>query len=646
MNGVVGRLFILVGLISWCFAASGIAYAQTSRRCFAQTGFCIEGRIRQVWESSGGLSTFGYPISSLQQSAGDGPAMQVQWFERQRIELHPENAAPYDVLFGRVGVERLTQQGRDWWLFPRSTPQADCVYFAETGHTICAEFLATWRQYGLEFDGQPGTSAVESLALFGMPLSDPQVETVDGATFTVQWFERARFELHSANGPIVFGLLGTELTAGVAPQPEVTPIAPAPLPPQSTLAPTVSPTAENNRPPATRVPPVGTGVPATATRVPPANTPVPATATDVPATATRVPPTNTPVPATATPDRPPSLPPAGGLPSATRGDVEIELSIPPASAASPATIGDLVIVRVIGTNEQPITNDPMIFTVAGPDSKIVETVTVYGFGSESTEALWLWAPKPEYARGEYTITAKQGATTVGGTIIVADRTAASVPGATYPQAVVTTIRDVACINRATISNNDGVVGAPGDPFTVVLAGFSPAEVVQLYLYGTTDSITDASYIGELATIATDSKGQATYVLATTNLAEGAYQVITRAQAEDALDPDNPENPISFSSSLLAGRVDLRDDARSTQPCPPTTSRTLSPTPVARLVVTPTPIVVPTITNTNEPTATVTATATATEIALPTATNTSVATTTPTETVRPTETSTPSATTVP
>ena len=45
---------------------------------------------------------------------------QVQWFERNRLELHPENARPYDVLLGRLGADRLAQQGRDWFTFPKS----------------------------------------------------------------------------------------------------------------------------------------------------------------------------------------------------------------------------------------------------------------------------------------------------------------------------------------------------------------------------------------------------------------------------------------------------------------------------------------------------------------------------------------------
>ncbi len=53
-----------------------------------------------------------------------------------------------------------------------------------------------------------GTSEPESLALFGLPVSEPQTETVEGSSYTVQWFERARFELHPENQPPYNVLLG------------------------------------------------------------------------------------------------------------------------------------------------------------------------------------------------------------------------------------------------------------------------------------------------------------------------------------------------------------------------------------------------------------------------------------------------------
>jgi hypothetical protein len=190
------------------------ARAQADRRCFAETGFCIEGRIRQFWEQNGGLPVFGLPIASQQQETIEGQPFQVQWFERNRLELHPENARPYDVLLGRLGADSLARQGRDPFTFPSSEPRNGCHFFPETGHNVCDAILTAWRANGLELDGKQGKSAAESLALFGLPLGDAQTETIAGKQYTVQWFERARFELHPENPPpynVLLGLLGNDL---------------------------------------------------------------------------------------------------------------------------------------------------------------------------------------------------------------------------------------------------------------------------------------------------------------------------------------------------------------------------------------------------------------------------------------------------
>lgn len=193
------------------------AQAQSSQRCFAETNLCIEGRIREFWEQNGGLAVFGLPVTPLQVETIEGRSLQVQWFERNRLELHPENSRPYDVLLGRLGADRLAQQGRDWFGFPKGSQQNGCRFFADTGHSVCGAILQTWRANGLEIDGRSGKTEAESLALFGMPLSEPQVETLsDGKQYTVQWFERARFELHPENAApydVLLGLLGNEIRA-------------------------------------------------------------------------------------------------------------------------------------------------------------------------------------------------------------------------------------------------------------------------------------------------------------------------------------------------------------------------------------------------------------------------------------------------
>lgn len=193
------------------------ASAQTAERCFPETGYCISGRIREYWEQNGGLPVFGFPLGPQQAEQIEDQTYQAQLFERVRMELHPENARPYDVLLGRIGVTALEQQARDWFSFPKSPAKADCRFFPDTGHNVCGAILQAWQASGLEFDGQAGKSFEESLALFGLPLSDEITEVIEGQEYTVQWFERARFELHPENAPpynVLLGRLGAETRAG------------------------------------------------------------------------------------------------------------------------------------------------------------------------------------------------------------------------------------------------------------------------------------------------------------------------------------------------------------------------------------------------------------------------------------------------
>jgi hypothetical protein len=214
------RSVLLLFLTATAFAP-GVTQAQTNQRCFAETGFCISGRIREFWEQNGGLRIFGLPIDSQQQQIIEGQAIQVQNFERNRLELHPEYKRPYDVLLGRLGADRLAQIGTDWQAYPKSGPQAKCRFFPETGQSICGPILRAWQANGIELDRKAGKSDAEHLALFGMPLSPLILEMqADGQERQVQWFERARFEIHSENQPpnnVLLGLLGSEIRTNTQP---------------------------------------------------------------------------------------------------------------------------------------------------------------------------------------------------------------------------------------------------------------------------------------------------------------------------------------------------------------------------------------------------------------------------------------------
>src|SRR4051794_32070648 len=166
-------------------AAFGPRYAAAqAQTCFAETGFCIGGRFAQYWQQNGGLPVFGYPLTNELSEGG----RTVQYFERQRFELHTENAAPYDVLLGLLGEELLQRQGIDWHTQSTQsvapTSGANCLWFQQTQHKICDEslgvgFMHYWLSHGLKFDSQPAQSYAESLALFGLPITDSFQSTID-----------------------------------------------------------------------------------------------------------------------------------------------------------------------------------------------------------------------------------------------------------------------------------------------------------------------------------------------------------------------------------------------------------------------------------------------------------------------------------
>ena len=168
---------------------------------FDVTGFSICGEFLEFWNANGGLPVFGYPLTDAfeEKNPDTGQTYLVQYFERQRFELHPENhGTVYAVLFGRLGAQILDMQGRDWRTFPTASPDAE-HYFAVTGHAIAPMFWGYWSSHGLDF-GDEGISFRESLMLFGYPLSEPMMElNLDGDTVLTQWFERAVFEYHPDN---------------------------------------------------------------------------------------------------------------------------------------------------------------------------------------------------------------------------------------------------------------------------------------------------------------------------------------------------------------------------------------------------------------------------------------------------------------
>ncbi|MFO7270671.1 MAG: C40 family peptidase [Sphaerobacter thermophilus] len=187
----------------------------------------ISWEFKRFYDRSGGVPIFGYAISMPVLENG----LRVQYFERQRLEHHPEKAGTaYEVELGRLGADEAARRGllETAPFAPQPGGSAPgCDYFAETGHWLCNGFRHYWKSHGVEL-GDPGVSFRESLALFGYPISEEFVEN----GVTVQYFERARFEYHPGTGAAhdtLLGLVGYPAWAAAEPTAVAAPLQAPPV---------------------------------------------------------------------------------------------------------------------------------------------------------------------------------------------------------------------------------------------------------------------------------------------------------------------------------------------------------------------------------------------------------------------------------
>lgn len=80
--------------------------SQPGMRFFPETSHSARDRFLQIWEQNDGLRMFGLPISEqVQEQLSDGQLHTVQYFERARIEYHPEYAGtPNEMMLGLLGT--------------------------------------------------------------------------------------------------------------------------------------------------------------------------------------------------------------------------------------------------------------------------------------------------------------------------------------------------------------------------------------------------------------------------------------------------------------------------------------------------------------------------------------------------------------
>ncbi|HKP53568.1 MAG TPA: discoidin domain-containing protein [Chloroflexia bacterium] len=170
---------------------------------FPETGKAAAGIFMDYWQTHGGLAQQGYPVSGLLREKSDlnGLTYTVQYFERAVFEFHPEYAAPNDVLLSQLGTFMYKKKYPNGAANQKPNQTAgNSNFFKETGHWVGGKFWTYWQTHG-------------GLAQQGYPLSDEftEVSETDGKTYTVQYFERAVFEMHPENAPpndVLLSLLG------------------------------------------------------------------------------------------------------------------------------------------------------------------------------------------------------------------------------------------------------------------------------------------------------------------------------------------------------------------------------------------------------------------------------------------------------
>ncbi|MDQ6695389.1 MAG: hypothetical protein M3014_13400 [Chloroflexota bacterium] len=184
----------LAVVVPFQFAAQQSAQAQQGPcRTFSETGKAVCGRFLSYWQDHGGLMQQGFPLTGefQEKSEVNDKIYTVQYFERAVFELHPENAAPNDVLLSLLGTQALKQK------YPNGAPELPApanplpgLSFPQTGKEIRGDFMTYWQTHGgLAQQGYPITNLVQ------------EKSDLDGKLYTVQYFERAVFEMHPENKP-------------------------------------------------------------------------------------------------------------------------------------------------------------------------------------------------------------------------------------------------------------------------------------------------------------------------------------------------------------------------------------------------------------------------------------------------------------
>jgi hypothetical protein len=117
--------------------ASGYSRNSATRRYYPETGHTTCYAFLQYFDNHGGLTVFGYPITELTMESG----RVVQYFQRAKLEHHPENPAYAQITVGNLGDEYIEREGLD----PRHLRPASAIEQAQpdSGTVVVPQYVPT-----------------------------------------------------------------------------------------------------------------------------------------------------------------------------------------------------------------------------------------------------------------------------------------------------------------------------------------------------------------------------------------------------------------------------------------------------------------------------------------------------------------------
>ena len=175
-------------LVAPSFAQRSVPVCDTVR-FFPETGHNVCDQFLSFFEKRGGAEILGYPITEQFEENG----RLVQYFQRVRMEQHPELPPSYHVQLGLLGDHFAPVEHKER-ISPLNKPKSNDPSrrnFPETGHTVQFSFL--------EFFDENG-----GLDIFGYPVTEFYLEN----DRVVQYFQRALMEWEPNQSDIVLHNLG------------------------------------------------------------------------------------------------------------------------------------------------------------------------------------------------------------------------------------------------------------------------------------------------------------------------------------------------------------------------------------------------------------------------------------------------------